>query len=130
MGEPLRAIATIVPDETRVSHVHTRVAGWIEQLFINTTGQSVRSGQPLAGIFSQELLSSQTEYLAAKRAAHDFIPETELKANAFVVVCVVRPHEWASPVRGETGEAKALRPVLAQDLEDVPLQLVALVSAK
>jgi len=69
MGEPLRAIATIVPDETRVSHVHTRVAGWIEKLFINTTGQSVRAGQPLAGIFSQELLSSQTEYLAAKRAA-------------------------------------------------------------
>ncbi len=69
MGEPLRAIATIVPDETRVSHVHTRVAGWIEKLFINTTGQSVRGGQPLAGIFSQELLSSQTEYLAAKRAA-------------------------------------------------------------
>ncbi len=69
MGEPLRAIATIVPDETRVSHVHTRVAGWIEHLFINTTGQSVRAGQPLAGIFSQELLSSQTEYLAAKRAA-------------------------------------------------------------
>jgi multidrug efflux pump subunit AcrA (membrane-fusion protein) len=69
MGEPLRAIATIVPDETRVSHVHTRVAGWIEKLYINTTGQAVRAGQPLAGIFSQELLSSQTEYLAAKRAA-------------------------------------------------------------
>jgi Cu(I)/Ag(I) efflux system membrane fusion protein len=68
MGEPLRAVATIVPDETRVSHVHTRVAGWIEQLHVNTTGQKVRVGQPLAGIFSQELMASQTEYLAARRA--------------------------------------------------------------
>lgn len=66
-GEPLRVIATIVPDETRVSHVHTRVAGWIEQLYVSTTGQRVRAGQPLAAIFSQELLSSQSEYMLAKR---------------------------------------------------------------
>jgi Cu(I)/Ag(I) efflux system membrane fusion protein len=51
IGEALRVIATIVPDETRVSHVHTRVAGWIEQLYVSTTGQSVRAGQPLAAIF-------------------------------------------------------------------------------
>ena len=69
IGEPLRVIATIVPDETRVSHVHTRVAGWIEQLYVSTTGQSVRAGEPLAAIFSQELLSSQNEYLLAKRSA-------------------------------------------------------------
>ncbi len=66
---PLRAIATVVLDESRVSHVHTRVSGWIEQLYVSTTGQSVRAGQALAGIFSQELLSSQNEYLAARRGA-------------------------------------------------------------
>jgi Cu(I)/Ag(I) efflux system membrane fusion protein len=43
------------------------VAGWIEHLDVNTTGEEVRAGQPLAHIFSQELLSSQTEYLAARR---------------------------------------------------------------
>lgn len=69
--EPLtqsaRAVATVVPDESRISQIHTRVAGWIEQLDVNTTGEMVRAGQPLARIFSQELLSSQTEYLAARR---------------------------------------------------------------
>jgi multidrug efflux pump subunit AcrA (membrane-fusion protein) len=65
----VRAIATVAPDETRISHVHTRVAGWIEHLDVNSTGQMVRAGQPLARIFSQELLSSQTEYLAARRMA-------------------------------------------------------------
>ena len=69
LTQPLRAVATVVPDESRISHAHTRVAGWVEELLVNTTGQSVRAGQPLARIFSQELLSSQTEYLAARRQA-------------------------------------------------------------
>jgi multidrug efflux pump subunit AcrA (membrane-fusion protein) len=69
LSKPLRAVATVVTDESRVSHVHTRVAGWIEELYVDTTGQRVRAGEPLAGIFSQELLSSQTEYLSALRAA-------------------------------------------------------------
>jgi Cu(I)/Ag(I) efflux system membrane fusion protein len=67
LTQTIRAVATIVPDESRISHVHTRVAGWIEHLDVNTTGEEVRAGQPLAHIFSQELFSSQTEYLAARR---------------------------------------------------------------
>ncbi|MGE5832969.1 MAG: efflux RND transporter periplasmic adaptor subunit [Acidobacteriota bacterium] len=66
LTQSVRAVATVVPDESRISHVHTRVAGWVDQLDVNTTGQFVRAGQPLARIFSQELLSSQTEYLAAR----------------------------------------------------------------
>ena len=62
------AVATIAPDESRVSHVHTRVAGWLEYLDVNTTGEVVRAGQPIARVFSQELLSSQSEYLAARQA--------------------------------------------------------------
>lgn len=65
----VRAVATVVPDESRLSHVHTRVAGWVEQLDVNTTGEFVRAGQPVARIFSQELWSSQIEYLAARRHA-------------------------------------------------------------
>ncbi|MGH9240710.1 MAG: efflux RND transporter periplasmic adaptor subunit [Vicinamibacterales bacterium] len=67
LTETVRVVATIVPDESRLSHIHTRVAGWIEHLEVNTTGEMVREGQPIAHIFSQELLSSQTEYLAARR---------------------------------------------------------------
>jgi membrane fusion protein, copper/silver efflux system len=67
LTQEVRAVATVVPDESRISHVHTRVAGWVEQLEVNTTGEMVTAGQPLARIFSQELLSSQTEYLAARR---------------------------------------------------------------
>jgi Cu(I)/Ag(I) efflux system membrane fusion protein len=67
LTQEVRAVATVVPDESRISHVHTRVSGWVEQLHVNTTGETVRAGQPLARIFSQELLSSQAEYLAARK---------------------------------------------------------------
>ncbi len=69
LSAPLRAVATVVADESRISHVHTRVAGWIEELFVNTTGENVRAGERLAAVFSQELYSSQLEYLAALRQA-------------------------------------------------------------
>jgi Cu(I)/Ag(I) efflux system membrane fusion protein len=66
---PLRVTATVVPDEARIAHVHTRVSGWLEALYASTTGEQVKAGQPLAGIFSQELYASQAEYLSARRAA-------------------------------------------------------------
>ena len=62
-----RHAAVVAPDESRISHVHTRVSGWVERLHVNTVGQAVRVGQPLAEIFSQELLASQNEYLTARR---------------------------------------------------------------
>jgi membrane fusion protein, copper/silver efflux system len=67
LTQEVRAVATVVPDESRISHVHTRVSGWVEHLDVNTTGAMVRAGQPLAHIFSQELFSSQTEYLAIRK---------------------------------------------------------------
>ena len=66
MIEDLSVPATAVPDESRISHIHTRVSGWIEQLHVANTGELVRAGQPIADIFSQELLASQVEYLAAR----------------------------------------------------------------
>jgi membrane fusion protein, copper/silver efflux system len=71
MAPTLRAVATVVPDEERVSHIHTRVAGWIEELYVRTTGESVRAGQALAGIFSQDLYASQVEYLALRAGAEN-----------------------------------------------------------
>jgi Cu(I)/Ag(I) efflux system membrane fusion protein len=69
ISQSVRAVATVVPDEARLSHVHTRVAGWIERLHVRTTGERIRAGKPLASIFSQDLLATQNELLAAKRAA-------------------------------------------------------------
>lgn len=103
IARSLRAIATVVPDESRISHVHTRVSGWIEQLYVNTTGQSVRAGQPLAGIFSQELLSSQNEYLAARRVAGESPPSAVLQGarSRLKVLGVTEAEIRAIEVAGE-----------------------------
>jgi RND family efflux transporter MFP subunit len=62
-----------------VRHVHTKIAGWIEKLYANFTGQAVRRGQPMLTIYSPELLATQEEFLRARQAATRFagsqIPE-------------------------------------------------------
>lgn len=64
-------VAVVAADESRISHIHTRVSGWVEELYVNTTGQSVRAGQPLAAVFSQELFASEHEYLTALRRSRE-----------------------------------------------------------
>lgn len=81
IAEPVRAVATVVPDESRVSHIHTRVSGWLEQLYVNKTGQQVKTGSSLAGIFSQELYASQMEYIAALKASRSG-PESVVAESA------------------------------------------------
>jgi RND family efflux transporter MFP subunit len=68
----VRAVGTVVPDETRVRHVTTKVEGWVEKLYVNTVGQTVRAGQPLFELYSPELLASQEEYLRARQSAEEF----------------------------------------------------------
>lgn len=67
--ESLRVVATVVLDESLVSQVRPSISGWLEALHVDTIGQTVRAGEPIASIFSQELLATQAEYLAALRAA-------------------------------------------------------------
>jgi Cu(I)/Ag(I) efflux system membrane fusion protein len=65
----VRTVGIVVPDETLVRHVHTKVKGWIESLSTNFTGQNVKQGDPLLSIYSPELLATQEEFLSAKKAA-------------------------------------------------------------
>ncbi len=68
----IRAVGTVVADETRVRHVTTKVGGWIEKLYVNADGQFVKAGQPLFELYSPELLASQEEYLRARQSAAEF----------------------------------------------------------
>jgi multidrug efflux pump subunit AcrA (membrane-fusion protein) len=65
----VRTPARIVPDETRLYHVTAKLDGYIEELFVNATGQSVKRGQPLLTIYSPDLVASQQELLTALAAS-------------------------------------------------------------
>ena len=40
----LRTVGKVTYDETRVAHVHPRIEGWIEQVFVDFTGDLVKKG--------------------------------------------------------------------------------------
>ncbi len=64
----IRTVGKVTYDETRVAHVHTRIEGWIEQVFVNFTGDVVKKDEPMLTIYSPEMLASQQELLLAARA--------------------------------------------------------------
>lgn len=61
----IRTVGHVTYDEERVEHIHTKVSGWVERLFVNTTGEEVHKGQELLTIYSPELVATQEEYLQA-----------------------------------------------------------------
>jgi RND family efflux transporter MFP subunit len=50
--------------------VHSKLEGWIDQVFVDFTGKQVRQGDPLLTIYSPEALATQQEYLLAIKAQH------------------------------------------------------------
>jgi RND family efflux transporter MFP subunit len=63
----IRTTAQIVADETNIAHVHVKVAGYVDQVYVDFVGQLVKKGQPLFTLYSPDLVSSEEEYLIAKR---------------------------------------------------------------
>jgi Cu(I)/Ag(I) efflux system membrane fusion protein len=72
LGRTVRTVGQVVADERLVRHIHTRVTGWVEKLYVNFVGQPVRAGEPLLALYSPELLASQEEYLRAREATLAF----------------------------------------------------------
>jgi Cu(I)/Ag(I) efflux system membrane fusion protein len=64
----IRATGKVAVDETRIQHVHTKVEGWIDQVFVDFTGKLVTKGEPLLTIYSPEMLASEKELLLAAKA--------------------------------------------------------------
>jgi len=64
----IRTVANVDYDETALAEVTTKYKGWIEKLYVDATGALVNPGDPLFEIYSPELYSAQTEYLAALSA--------------------------------------------------------------
>src|SRR3989338_6844926 len=61
----LRTVGRIDYDERKVTHIHTKIQGWVEKLYIDFTGKEVNEGDMLLEVYSPELVSAQEEYLLA-----------------------------------------------------------------
>lgn len=60
----LRTVGVVALDETRSGHVHPKVRGWIDGIRVNFIGQTIKQGDVLCSIYSQEVYSAELEYLA------------------------------------------------------------------
>lgn len=65
----IRTVGRVAIDERRFARVNLKIEGWIEQLYVNTTGEQVTRGQPLFSLYSPELVATEQEYLLALRSA-------------------------------------------------------------
>src|SRR5258708_11156170 len=63
----LRFYGNVQVDERRQAYVQTRFAGWIRKIYADATGNFVGKGQPLFTIYSPDLVSTEHEYLLAKK---------------------------------------------------------------
>jgi RND family efflux transporter MFP subunit len=65
-SEP-RFYGNVQVDERRQAYVQTRFAGWIRKVYADATGNFIGKGQPLFTIYSPDLVSTEQEYLIAKK---------------------------------------------------------------
>jgi RND family efflux transporter MFP subunit len=97
MDNVVRAAGRIEPDERRVFAVAPKFEGWIERLFVNTTGEPVRKGQPLFEVYSPELVSVQQEYALAAQglaALKDAYPEARASMQRLAESSLIRLKNW------------------------------------
>src|SRR6266542_46051 len=98
LSKTIRAVGTVSYDESRVKHVHSKVDGWVDKLYVNSTGAFVAKGQPLFSIYSPDLLATQSEYLMAKKHYESLvtssIPEVKTGASSLVAASKTRLALW------------------------------------
>jgi hypothetical protein len=67
LGRETRVVGTLTYAEPRRQYVNARVMGWVEHLYADYMGKPVRQGDPLLALYAPELVSTQEEYLSARR---------------------------------------------------------------
>ena len=73
----VRAVGRIEHDESLLTIVTLRTDGFIEELFVNKTGQHVSKGEPLFRVYSPQIQSAQTDLIVAMRARGKAGPEAD-----------------------------------------------------
>ncbi len=98
VSDRLETTGSIETDERLQGYVQTRFAGWIEQVFANSTYQYVRRGQPLFTIYSPDLVSTENEYLLAldarKRVEDSSVVDVKTDAASLVDSAAERLKLW------------------------------------
>jgi len=69
IGRTIRTVGRVEYDERKLATVNMKYEAWIEKLHADYTGKHVKKGEPLAEVYSPELLATQQEFLSTLRWA-------------------------------------------------------------
>ncbi|HZD92825.1 MAG TPA: efflux RND transporter periplasmic adaptor subunit [Candidatus Sulfotelmatobacter sp.] len=72
----LRVTGTVDADERRIAYVQTRFPGWIRKVYADASYQYIRKGQPLFTIYSPDLVTTEQEYLLARKNSESLTTST------------------------------------------------------
>jgi Cu(I)/Ag(I) efflux system membrane fusion protein len=94
LSRPIRAVGRVEVDERRVFAVAPKFEGWIERLYVNTSGQPVGRGQALFEVYSPELVSAQREYQVAARGVEKLSGEAQAGIQQVADAALARLRNW------------------------------------
>lgn len=90
-------------DERRLAYVEVRFPGYLQKVFVDSTYQYVRKGQPLFTVYSPDLLSTEREYVIARESAQRLArspdPAVARDGAALVRAAAQRLALWGIPQR-------------------------------
>ena len=61
----IHTLGRVEYDEQRITRLHPKVDGWIDELYVETTGEQIAEDHILLNIYSPQLVVTQQEYLLA-----------------------------------------------------------------
>jgi len=67
LARSIRTVGQVTVEEPRVVDVTPKIDGFVEELYAETTGESVQQGEPLLTLYSPALVAAQEELLTARR---------------------------------------------------------------
>jgi membrane fusion protein, copper/silver efflux system len=65
LSRHIRSVGRVDFDEERLSRLHPKTEGWIQELYVDKTGEQIDKDTILLSIYSPQLVTSQQEYLLA-----------------------------------------------------------------
>jgi len=68
LGRMIDTVGFVSFDESLIGHIHLRIEGWIEKLYVSNEGERVKMGDPLFELYSPTLVNAQEEYLEALKS--------------------------------------------------------------
>jgi membrane fusion protein, copper/silver efflux system len=110
----VRAVGTVMHDESRITVVAVRSEGYIEELFVSKTGEHVHAGQPLFRVYSPDIQKAQIDLLyglgqdgTAQRLRNLGVPESHIR-KVLETHTNLRTVDWLAPASGDVIEKNVI----------------------